>query len=193
MVITSTQIYILLTAQDLRHAAQRHPIGALIKRVEDLLPNVKLPVQSGPLSRFGYWRESFVSLPRVIPSTARQSRVSATASAPQAGFPSSRHSLTASPTNFSTASRRGRAPSFGWIGRAPDGPLPACKVSSNKAGRCRCLKPAFSRIHLDRTRKLAALAGFRVLLPILAPHRLVQEHPSAKATAYEPRIKVFAG
>jgi integrase/recombinase XerD len=51
--ITSTQIYIHLTAQDLRHAADRHPIGELIKRVEDLLPNVKLPFQSGTLSRFG--------------------------------------------------------------------------------------------------------------------------------------------
>ena len=51
--ITSTQIYIHLTAQDLRQAAQRHPIGELIKRVEDLLPNVKLPFQSGTLSRFG--------------------------------------------------------------------------------------------------------------------------------------------
>jgi integrase/recombinase XerD len=51
--ITSTQIYIHLTAQDLRHAAQRHPIGELIKRVDDLLPQVKLPFQSGTLSRFG--------------------------------------------------------------------------------------------------------------------------------------------
>ena len=51
--ITSTQIYIHLTAQDLRHAADRHPISELIKRVEDLLPNVKLPFQSGTLSRFG--------------------------------------------------------------------------------------------------------------------------------------------
>ncbi len=51
--ITSTQIYIHLTAQDLRQAAQRHPIGELIKRVEDLLPNIKLPFQSGTLSRFG--------------------------------------------------------------------------------------------------------------------------------------------
>ena len=52
-VITSTQIYIHFTAQDLRHAAQRHPIGELIRRVEDTLPNVKLPFQSGTLSRFG--------------------------------------------------------------------------------------------------------------------------------------------
>jgi integrase/recombinase XerD len=51
--ITSTQIYIHLTAQDLRHAAQRHPIGELIKRIDDLLPNIKLPFQTGTLSRFG--------------------------------------------------------------------------------------------------------------------------------------------
>jgi integrase/recombinase XerD len=51
--ITSTQIYIHLTAQDLRQAADRHPISDLIKRVEDLLPQVKLPFQSGTLSRFG--------------------------------------------------------------------------------------------------------------------------------------------
>lgn len=51
--ITSTQIYIHLTAQDLRHAAQRHPIGELIKRIDDLLPHIKLPFQNGTLCRFG--------------------------------------------------------------------------------------------------------------------------------------------
>jgi integrase/recombinase XerD len=51
--ITSTQIYIHLTAQDLRQAAERHPIAELIRRVEDLLPNVKLPFQSSTLQRFG--------------------------------------------------------------------------------------------------------------------------------------------
>lgn len=52
--ITSTQIYIHLTAKDLRHAAQKHPVGKLIKRMEDLLPNLKLPFQGGALqSRFG--------------------------------------------------------------------------------------------------------------------------------------------
>jgi site-specific recombinase XerD len=51
--ITSTQIYIHLTAQDLRHAAQRHPIGDLIKRIDDLLPHIKLPFQTGTLCRFG--------------------------------------------------------------------------------------------------------------------------------------------
>jgi integrase/recombinase XerD len=51
--ITSTQIYIHLTAQDLRNAADKHPIAELVKRMEDLLPNVKLPFQSGTQQRFG--------------------------------------------------------------------------------------------------------------------------------------------
>ena len=51
--ITSTQIYIHLTAHDLRRAADKHPIAALVKRIEDLLPEVKLPFQSGTQQRFG--------------------------------------------------------------------------------------------------------------------------------------------
>jgi integrase/recombinase XerD len=52
--ITSTQIYIHLTAKDLRQAADKHPIGKLIKRMEELLPSLKLPFQGGSLaSRFG--------------------------------------------------------------------------------------------------------------------------------------------
>ena len=52
--ITSTQIYIHLTAKDLRHAADRHPVGKLITRLQELLPNLKLPFQGGSLlSRFG--------------------------------------------------------------------------------------------------------------------------------------------
>jgi integrase/recombinase XerD len=52
--ITSTQIYIHLTAQDLRQAAEKHPVGKLIKRMEELLPNLRLPFQGGALlSRFG--------------------------------------------------------------------------------------------------------------------------------------------
>ncbi len=51
--ITSPQIYIHLTAQDLRKAAQRHPIAELIARVEDLLPDVKLPLQKRPAWCFG--------------------------------------------------------------------------------------------------------------------------------------------
>jgi site-specific recombinase XerD len=51
--ITSTQIYIHLTAQDLRQAADKHPVGKLIRRMEELLPNIKLPFQGSALSRFG--------------------------------------------------------------------------------------------------------------------------------------------
>jgi site-specific recombinase XerD len=52
--ITSTQIYIHLTAQDLRQAAAKHPVGRLIRRMEELLPHMKLPFQGGALqSRFG--------------------------------------------------------------------------------------------------------------------------------------------
>jgi len=52
--ITSTQIYIHLTAKDLRHAADKHPVTKLIKRMEELLPSLKLPFQGGsPQARFG--------------------------------------------------------------------------------------------------------------------------------------------
>jgi site-specific recombinase XerD len=43
--ITSTQIYLHVTAQDLRAAAARHPIARLLDTVEHLLPDVKLPFQ----------------------------------------------------------------------------------------------------------------------------------------------------
>jgi integrase/recombinase XerD len=46
--ITSTQIYLHVTAQDLEDAATRHPISRLAPRVADLLPNVKLPFQRPP-------------------------------------------------------------------------------------------------------------------------------------------------
>jgi site-specific recombinase XerD len=49
--ITSTQIYIHLTAQDLRKATDKHPVGKLIKRMEELLPNLKLPFQGGGMER----------------------------------------------------------------------------------------------------------------------------------------------
>ena len=58
-------------------------------------------------------------IPRPFPSTRlthrmmRQLRVSSTARTPQAALASSKHSATASPISFSTASRIGRAPSFG--------------------------------------------------------------------------------
>jgi integrase/recombinase XerD len=43
--IASTQIYLHVTAQDLRAAADRHPIARLLNTVEHLLPDVKLPFQ----------------------------------------------------------------------------------------------------------------------------------------------------
>ena len=36
--ITSTQIYLHMTARDMREAADRHPIAALMDTVKDLLP-----------------------------------------------------------------------------------------------------------------------------------------------------------
>ena len=51
--ITSTQIYLHVTAQDLRHAAARHPIGKLLGTIEHLLPNVRLPFQYAAQGR-GY-------------------------------------------------------------------------------------------------------------------------------------------
>lgn len=46
--ITSTQIYIHVTAADLVEAVARHPIAQLAPAVEHLLPNVKLPLQRRP-------------------------------------------------------------------------------------------------------------------------------------------------
>jgi integrase/recombinase XerD len=43
--ITSTQIYLHVTAEDLRSAAARHPIGSLLSTVEHLLPPGRLPFQ----------------------------------------------------------------------------------------------------------------------------------------------------
>jgi integrase/recombinase XerD len=43
--ITSTQIYLHVTAEDLRSAAARHPIGTLLATVEHLLPHARLPFQ----------------------------------------------------------------------------------------------------------------------------------------------------
>jgi site-specific recombinase XerD len=52
--ISSTQIYLHVTAEDLRHAADIHPIGRLAPMLAELLPNVKLPVQRrGGQTRYG--------------------------------------------------------------------------------------------------------------------------------------------
>jgi site-specific recombinase XerD len=50
--ITSTQIYLHVTAEDLRSAAARHPIGALLATVKHLLPAGQLPFQK-PRAFFG--------------------------------------------------------------------------------------------------------------------------------------------
>jgi site-specific recombinase XerD len=51
--ITSTQIYLHVTGEDLRSAAASHPISRLAPTVELLLPNVKLPMQYAPKRRTG--------------------------------------------------------------------------------------------------------------------------------------------
>jgi integrase/recombinase XerD len=49
--ITSTQVYLHVTAQDLRAAADQHPIGELAGVLRDLLPQTKLPFQHAPPRR----------------------------------------------------------------------------------------------------------------------------------------------
>jgi site-specific recombinase XerD len=49
--ITSTQVYLHVTAEDLRSAAEKHPIGRLLKTIDHLLPDVKLPIQYAPRRR----------------------------------------------------------------------------------------------------------------------------------------------
>jgi site-specific recombinase XerD len=52
--IASTQVYLHVTAKDLREAAERHPIGELACAVAELLPDVRLPFQSRrQTSRYG--------------------------------------------------------------------------------------------------------------------------------------------
>lgn len=46
--ISSTQIYLHTTAEDMRRAAAKHPVEGLVDQVADLLPNVKLPFQWPP-------------------------------------------------------------------------------------------------------------------------------------------------
>lgn len=43
--ITSTQIYLHTTAEELRHAASIHPIRELMPLIEDLLPERRLPIE----------------------------------------------------------------------------------------------------------------------------------------------------
>jgi site-specific recombinase XerD len=43
--LSSTQIYLHTTAQDMRRAADLHPVRHLVDRIADLLPNVRVPFQ----------------------------------------------------------------------------------------------------------------------------------------------------
>jgi len=49
--LTSTQLYLHVTARDLREAADRHPIARLAETVAPLLPGVRLPLQRVPPPR----------------------------------------------------------------------------------------------------------------------------------------------
>ena len=49
--LSSTQVYLHTTAEDLRRAAALHPVEKLVTQIEDLLPNVKLPLQWPPGER----------------------------------------------------------------------------------------------------------------------------------------------
>jgi len=51
--ISSTQVYLHVTAEDLKQAAYRHPISRLTPTVEHLLPDIKLPFQPPPRRRAG--------------------------------------------------------------------------------------------------------------------------------------------
>ena len=49
--LSSTQIYLHTTAEDLRSAAVRHPVEHLINRIADFLPSTKVPFQWQPGER----------------------------------------------------------------------------------------------------------------------------------------------
>lgn len=49
--ITSTQVYLHVTADDLRAAAEKHPVGRLLQTIDHLLPEVQLPIQYAPRRR----------------------------------------------------------------------------------------------------------------------------------------------
>ena len=49
--ITSTQIYLHVTAHDLRQAAERHPIGRLAATIGGFLPEFKRPIMKPPVRR----------------------------------------------------------------------------------------------------------------------------------------------
>jgi site-specific recombinase XerD len=54
--LSSTQVYLHMTGEDLRHAVDRHPVGKLLDSLSGLLPKggSKLPFQHPPGTRFAF-------------------------------------------------------------------------------------------------------------------------------------------
>jgi site-specific recombinase XerD len=51
--VTSTQVYLHTTAEDLREAAEKHPIRDMVDKVVELLPDIKLPFQKSRRQKYG--------------------------------------------------------------------------------------------------------------------------------------------
>ena len=52
--LSSTQVYLHMTAEDIREAINRHPIKNLLDSIKDFLPDFKLPFQYPPGTRFAF-------------------------------------------------------------------------------------------------------------------------------------------
>ena len=52
--LSSTQIYLHMTAADIREAVERHPIAKLVSSLKNLIPGLKLPFQYPPGQRFAF-------------------------------------------------------------------------------------------------------------------------------------------
>lgn len=50
--LSSTQVYLHMSAEDLRNAADRHPVTKLLDSLGEVLPGLKLPFQHPPGTRF---------------------------------------------------------------------------------------------------------------------------------------------
>jgi len=51
--VSSTDIYVHLTASDLREAAEHHPVRELVGTVEKIMPGIRLPFQNSKPRKFG--------------------------------------------------------------------------------------------------------------------------------------------
>ena len=52
--LSSTQIYLHMTAEDLREAVAQHPIANLVNSLKNLIPGLHLPFQYPPGQRFAF-------------------------------------------------------------------------------------------------------------------------------------------